>query len=118
MKRTLLFVLAMLLLVACGSPTGPSTGTIVFLMGNTCGAGDWGSATVDIDGRLAGTFEFEGNRELARIPVSAGQKHRVFVELAIPRFTNSGLMTSFKSWSEVAPSIKAGQTYTLSLGCS
>jgi hypothetical protein len=120
-KKNLLFVLAMLLLVACGgsdSPTGPSTGTIVFVSGDTCGAGDWGAVTVDIDGLRAGTFEFAGNRELARITVSAGQQHRVFVEVAKPRFNSYGPYTAYSAWEKEAPSLKAGQTYTITLICS
>ena len=119
MKTTLLFVLAIMLLVACGSPTGPSTGTIVFVFGDTCGAGDWGSVTVYIDGGSAGTFEAAGYRELGRITVSAGQQHRVIVELASPRLNNYGSYDLvYSRWDPTPVTLKAGETSTIRLNCS
>ncbi len=123
MKRTLLFALAMLLLVACGcsdSPTGLSTGTIVFVLdGDTCGTANRGSMTLYIDGSSVGTFEAAGNRELGRITVSAGQQHRVIVELASPRLNNYGSYDLvYSRWDPTPVTLKAGETSTIRLNCS
>ena len=109
MKKTLLFALAMLLLVACGgsdSPTGPSTGTIVFVLdGDTCGTANRGSMTLYIDGSSVGTFEAAGNRESPRYTVSAGQH------------TVSATLWDSGTWGPQTVTVKAGKTYTQTLTC-
>ena len=107
MKRILLLALAMLLLVACGdSITGPSSGTIVFVLdGATCGTANRGSLTLYIDGSSVGTFEAAGNRESPRYTVSAGQH------------TLSASVWDSGTWGPRTVTIKAGDTFTYTLAC-
>ena len=105
----MLFALAMLLLVACGgsdSPTGPSTGTIVFVLdGDTCGTANRGSMTLYIDGSSVGTFEAAGNRESPRYTVSAGQH------------TVSATLWGYGTWGPQTVTVKAGKIFAQTLTC-